>query len=127
MPDFARVRTVEEITYITGVGPYTLAGATTGHFRFRDSYPAGATIPYKVTDGPNVEIVQGVFDGVNTLTRNMIFGSSNRGLPVNWTGKTRPLVWPLVNRSLASLAATIPNLTLNATGTVTFKQPTVGI
>lgn len=87
---------VEEHTIQVGVGPYTLKGATASYFTFRDAYNDGATVTYRVTNGPNVEIVTGVFNAIaNTLSRGTVIVSSNSDNLINWNDNTRLLIRPV--------------------------------
>jgi hypothetical protein len=89
---------IAETTYITGTGPYTLNGPIAGFFPFSAEYIDGQSgILYRVSDGANTEETSGTYTAAtNSLSRDTIIVSTNGGNPVNWSGRTRPLVQGLV-------------------------------
>ncbi len=96
--EFADSAAVYEYSYSTGTGPYELAGAYGGFFRFSDAYQDGQTIYYRVTDGSaNTEFAIGTLNAAaNTISRDTIIQSSNGGAAINWTGRTRLLIHAMV-------------------------------
>ncbi len=101
-----------EYSYTAGLGPYILAGAWSTHLPFSAHYMTGSSVIYRVTDGSSAdgsqfEIATGIYDATaKTLTRISILASSSAGAPVNWSGRTRLLVRPLL--SALPLCATPP-------------------
>lgn len=96
---------VLEYSYTAGVGTYLLAGALSGCLPFsaRPDFVAGATVIYSVKNGSDgvasdEEIATGIYNvGAKTLTRASIIASTNGGARVNWNGRTRLLVRPLMS------------------------------
>ncbi len=87
-----------EYSYTMGSGgPYVLAGAWGSHKRFSNRFITGNTVLYRVTDGSaNTEYCTGTYDSAaNTLTRTVL-DSTNGGAAINWSGRTRLMVHPLV-------------------------------
>jgi len=100
--NFGASVTIAEYTDVTGVANYRLLGAIPGCFRFRDApHLNGDTVTYHVTDGPNVELVTGIFSTgtPDTLSRPTILASSNAGSPVVWSGRTRPILHEVAGAS----------------------------
>ncbi len=94
---------IYEFSYTTGTGDYALAGGWSTHLPLSARYPGGATgITYYVKDGSTgagsqFEVGIGDYDaGGKTLSRLSILASSNNNQLVDWSGRTRLLVRPLV-------------------------------
>lgn len=76
---------VFETTTTTGTGTITLGGAKGGHFAFGDKLSNGDSCTYCITNGVDLEIVDGVYaTSGNTLTRVTVRESTNSGNKVDW-------------------------------------------
>ncbi len=93
-PNVGESATIAEYTDTVGDGSYSLRGALTGCFRFRDAHLDGESFDYIVSDGPNIEIDTGTltYGDPDTLSRDLVQASSNAGAPIFWRGDTRPLL-----------------------------------
>jgi hypothetical protein len=75
---------VRETTTTTGTGTLTLAGAVTGYQAFSSAFSNGERVTYTIFDGTSWEVGIGTYSS-NTLTRDIITGSSNSGNAVSWS------------------------------------------
>lgn len=81
---------IEETSTTTGTGDYALGGATTGNNTFGSWFVDGQILPYIAVDGAGgFEAGFGRYNTANTLTRVIVFNSSNAGSEVSWAAGTR--------------------------------------
>lgn len=84
---------VQETSTTSGTGSLTLAGAVTGYQSFSSGIGNGNTTYYSISDGTNWEIGTGTYTSAgNTISRDVVFSSSNGGALVNFTSNTKN-VW----------------------------------
>lgn len=78
---------VWENTSTIGTGTLTLIGALVSYQTFTSAFSTGQIVYYALTDGVNWEVGQGTFTtgGGGTLSRDVVFASSNAGALVNLT------------------------------------------
>jgi hypothetical protein len=97
-----------EYSLITGVGPYTLAGAMGGFLPLSERYANGATVAYWATDrSGKSELCSGTYSIAGpTLTRTLIV--STTGALIDWSGRTRVFIEPVLAE--LPLCATAPTL-----------------
>lgn len=101
---------VLETTVTTGTGDITLEGAKSGHFAFGDKLSDGDSCTYCITDGVDLEIVDGVYStSGDSLTRVTVRESTNAGAKVSWGSGNKDVF--LVESAKDSI---------NAKGTVAF-------
>lgn len=74
---------VWEQTNTTGTGTLTLAGALTDFQSFNTAFVTGTRVYYTIQGGVDWEVGTGVFTSPSTLTREVVFDSSNAGALVN--------------------------------------------
>lgn len=74
---------VQEQTNTTGTGTLTLAGALTDFQSFASAFVTGTRIYYTIQGQTDWEVGTGVFTSPSTLTREVVFASSNAGALVN--------------------------------------------
>lgn len=75
---------VKETTTTTGTVTITLAGAASGFQSFA-VIGDGNTTYYTISDGTNWEVGLGTYTSSGTtLSRDIVFSSSNSGAKVNW-------------------------------------------
>lgn len=83
---------IKEVTTTTGTGTYTLSGAVTGFLAF-SQIGNGNTTWYCVSDNTNFEIGLGTYTtSGTTLSRDIIYSSSNSGNAVNWGAGNKNVV-----------------------------------
>ncbi|MBF0182618.1 MAG: hypothetical protein HQM03_21595, partial [Magnetococcales bacterium] len=76
---------VKENATVEGTSLYTLTGASIGFQSFATAFADGARLQYCAESGTRWEVGEGVFNAVNgTLSRDIIFSSSNNGAAVDW-------------------------------------------
>lgn len=77
-----------ETTATTGTGTVTLAGAIEGLQTFANAGVVdGEQVPYSIIDGTDFEIGYGTYmSSGTTLSRDVVFDSSNAGSKVNLSG-----------------------------------------
>jgi hypothetical protein len=98
---------VQETSTTTGTGTLSMAGAVTGYQSFSSAFSTGQTVYYAMTDGTNWEVGQGTYTtSGDTLSRDVIFASSNSGSAVNWSAGTRNVWCDLPAQVLADKALT---------------------
>lgn len=101
---------VFETTTSTGEGTILLDGAKGGHFAFGEKLSDGDSCTYCITDGVDLEIVDGVYStSGDTLTRVTVRESTNSGSKVDWGAGNKDVF--LVESAKDSI---------NAKGTVAF-------
>jgi hypothetical protein len=78
---------VKETSSTTGTGTITLAGAASGFRTFAADYTVEDSLYYCITDqsGSEWEVGIGKLATSSTLTRDVVFDSSNSGSLVNFT------------------------------------------
>jgi hypothetical protein len=74
---------VAETTNTAGTGTLTLAGALTDFQSFNTAFVTGTRVYYTIQGGVDWEVGTGVFTSPSTLTREVVFDSSNAGALVN--------------------------------------------
>lgn len=109
---------IKETTATTGTGPLLLLGAQPTHFAFSSKLSDQDTCEYNVADqanGPNVEIGLGRYNaGTNTLSRLVVYASSNGGALVSFSGVVKDVFLDLpAYRIVADMGAVTP-VTLGA-------------
>ncbi len=106
---------VKESSTTTGTGTYSLAGAVSGHQGFVAAGCAGAQVPYVVTDGTNYEIGLGTITdaATDTLSRDVVYASSNSGSAVNWSAGTRDVYLADISGKIAQVHTITGNTTLS--------------
>lgn len=82
---------VKETTTTIGTASYVLLGAAAGFQSFSSGVGNGNACEYCCTDGTNWEVGQGTLTGGTTLSRSVIYASSNGGAAVNWGVGTRDI------------------------------------
>lgn len=114
MPNIILADFVKESSTTTGTGTYSLAGAVAGHQGFVAAGCAGAQVPYVVTDGTNYEIGLGTITdaGTDTLSRDVVYASSNAGSAVNWSAGTRDVYLADISGRVAQVHTITGNTTL---------------
>lgn len=101
---------VFETTATTGEGTILLEGAKGGHFAFGEKLSDGDSCTYCITDGVDLEIVDGVYStSADSLTRVTVRESTNAGAKVDWGSGNKDVF--LVESAKDSI---------NAKGTVAF-------
>jgi hypothetical protein len=81
---------VQETSATTGTGTLTLAGAVTGFQAFSTAFVTGQRVYFCVTDNTNWEVSEGTYTtSGTTLTRDVVFSSSNAGALVNFGAGTK--------------------------------------
>lgn len=75
---------VEEISFTSGAGSYTLSGATPNMLTFAAKVPDQSIVTYRATDGARSEYAYGIFDYPSTLRRLSILSSSNDDELIDW-------------------------------------------
>lgn len=98
---------VQETTTTTGTGTITLAGAVSGFRTFTSAFTTGARVHYVIAGGTEWEVGEGELATTTTLTRNVIFASSNSGNAVNFSAGTKNVFCDLPAQSIADLALSI--------------------
>lgn len=106
-PGLAYKDRVQETAAAPGTGTMTLAGAVVGFQAFSTAVVTGQTVYYEITDGTNWETGQGIYTTASTtLTRDVVFSSSNSGALVNFTSGVN--VWlDLPAQTFADKALTV--------------------
>lgn len=101
---------VKESTITTGTGAYIMAGAAVGFQDFSVIGNANTTY-YAVTDGTDWEVGIGTYTASGTsLSRDLIFESSNSGNAVNWGAGTKDIFVTLpAERAIAPTKLTVTN------------------
>jgi hypothetical protein len=101
---------VKESTITTGTGAYSMAGAAVGFQDFSVIGNANTTY-YAVTDGTDWEVGIGTYTASGTsLSRDLIFESSNSGNAVNWGAGTKDIFVTLpAERAIAPTKLTVTN------------------
>lgn len=125
---------VQETTATTGTGPVTLLGAVSGFQSFA-VVGSGNSCCYCIADaaGTNWEVGLGVYSSTGpTLTRSVVYTSSNAGALVNFTSGTKNvfLTDPAAGRGLCGEIDQIPllsNLTWLNQNTASATQRPWGI
>lgn len=86
---------VKETTTTTGTGTLTLAGAALG-FRAFSVYGTGTIVDYciQTSGGSEWEVGRGTV-GSGTLTRDLVYASSNSGALVNLSAGTKDVFTPI--------------------------------
>jgi hypothetical protein len=86
MPDLPKLADrIKEISYSTGTGSITLAGASAGFSAFSSAFSSGDITFYAVTDGTNYEVGSGVFlDMTNDQIQRFAISSSNNNSLVDF-------------------------------------------
>jgi hypothetical protein len=74
---------VAETTATTGTGTLTLGGALQDFQSFNSAFPTNQRVYYTIQGGVDWEVGTGVFTSPSTLTREIVFSSSNAGALVN--------------------------------------------
>jgi hypothetical protein len=99
---------VKESTITTGTGAYSMAGAAVGFQDFSVIGNANTTY-YAVTDGTDWEVGIGTYTASGTsLSRDLIFESSNSGNAVNWGAGTKDIFVTLpAERAIAPTKLTV--------------------
>ena len=99
---------VKETTTTTSTGTYTLAGAVVGYQAFSVIGNANTTY-YAITDGTNWEVGIGTYTASGTtLSRDLIFESSNSGNAVNWGAGVKDIFVTLpAERAIAPTELTV--------------------
>jgi hypothetical protein len=82
---------VQETTTTVGTGAVTLAGALSGYRTFSSVLANGDRVPYAIVAGNEWEVGDGTFSGT-TLTRDIVYASSNAGSLVSFSAGTKN-VW----------------------------------
>jgi hypothetical protein len=99
---------VQETTTTSGTGTLSMAGAVAGFQSFSSAFVTGQTVYYGLTDGTNWEVGQGTYTtSGDTLSRDVIFSSSNSGSAVSLTGATTNVWCDLPAQVLADKAVTV--------------------
>src|SRR5581483_6516149 len=84
-----------ETSFTTGMGSFTLNGASTG-FRSFATIGDGNTCPYCITDGTNWETGYGTYTAAGpSLSRDIVLASSNSNALVNWGLGTKQVFSPV--------------------------------
>ena len=78
---------VQETTTSTGTTTIALNGASTGYRAF-STFATNAKVPYCITDGTNWEVGVGTYSA-STLTRDIVYSSSNANALVNFGAGTK--------------------------------------
>lgn len=105
-----------------GALEYTLSGVKAGYASFADSFPQGSRIQYCADGDGDFEVGEGIFSN-GVISRDLILGSSDGVLPVDWAiGSVNIVcvvaaatVQSIVNRGvylnvIGELSATMPGL-----------------
>jgi hypothetical protein len=81
----------QETTTTTGTGTVTLAGAVSNYQAFSANYTTGQTVYYCITDNAgNWEVGKGTYTtSGTTLSRDIVFASSNSNALVNFGAGTK--------------------------------------
>lgn len=98
---------VQETTTTTGTGTVTLAGAVSGFRAFQDAFTVGDTVHYVIAGGTEWEVGEGELASTTTLTRLVIFSSSNSGAAVSFSAGTKNVFCDLPAQSIADIGLTI--------------------
>lgn len=114
---------VQETSTTTGVGAFTLLGATTGYRAASTVCANGSTFTYYAEDidvsGRPIgdwETGLGTWGTGNILTRTTIYASSNANAAVNWAAGTRRIGLSLVSQASLGPTTIGGSVTTNATG-----------
>lgn len=98
---------VQETTTTTGTGTVTLAGAVSGYRAFQDAFAVGDTVHYVIAAGAEWEVGEGELASTTTLTRLVVFSSSNSGAAVSFSAGTKNVFCDLPAQSIADIGLTI--------------------
>lgn len=105
MPSYAD--RVQETTTTTGTGTITLAGAVTGYRTFQSVYAVGESLRYVIAGGAEWEVGEGELATTTTLTRSVVYSSSNSGSAVNFSAGTKNVFVDLPAQAIADLPLSI--------------------
>lgn len=100
---------VQETSTTTGVGTYTLAGASQGYQAF-SVFTSGTTVYYCATDNIQWEVGSGIYTTSGATLTRVVVASSSGGSAINWATGTRMIF----ATAPASVLQYIGNLTANA-------------
>ena len=107
----------------TGTTSPLALGAAVGGFRSAAGLVNGATYNYAIWDGPNYEVGQGVYSTSGpTITRALIYASSNSGAAINLSGSA----WVIVGTVLAADLAPTGSGDLVRSVSPTLTTPNIG-
>lgn len=99
---------VQESSTTSGTGTLSMLGAVAGYQSFSSAFATGQLVNYGLTDGINWEVGQGTYTtSGDTLTRTLIFASSNSGSAVNLTGAVTYVWCDLPANTIADKAVTV--------------------
>ena len=112
---------VKETTTVTGTGPATLAGASSGYRSFASQLSIGDTCAYVIVNSNASEWETGIgtYSAINTLTRTTIHASTNANAAVVFTAGVKDVfMGPTANTILSDVTSTDGSVTINQTGTI---------
>ena len=112
---------VKETTTVTGTGPATLAGASSGYRSFASQLSIGDTCAYVIVNSNASEWETGIgtYSAVNTLTRTTVQASTNANAAVVFTAGVKDVfMGPTANTILSDVTSTDGSVTINQTGTI---------
>lgn len=98
---------VQETTTTTGTGTITLAGAVTGFRTFTSAFATGERVHYVIDGGAEWEVGEGELATTTTLTRLIVFSSSNSGAAVNFSAGTKNVFCDVPAKNVSDLALSI--------------------
>lgn len=88
---------IQDISFTSGTGSYTLDKGIAGKNRIENAYSDGAAITVYVTDTSQMEVVTGVYSAAaNTISRATLVMSSTGGL-INWPTTGQRIVTPIAS------------------------------
>lgn len=98
---------VQETTTTTGTGTVTLAGAVSGYRTFTSAFATGEKVHYVIAGGTEWEVGEGTLATTTTLSRDVVFSSSNSGAAVNFSAGTKNVFVDLPAQSIADIGMSI--------------------
>jgi hypothetical protein len=95
---------VQETTTTTGTGTVTLAGAVSDFQAFQTAFPTGTRVFYAIAGGTDWEVGSGTLVTATTLSRDVVYGSSNAGALVNLAAGSKSVFCDLPAVAIADIA-----------------------
>lgn len=98
---------VQETTTTTGTGTITLAGAVSDYQSFQSAFATGSKIRYVIDGLTDWETGEGTLATTTTLSRDLVYESSNAGALVNLAAGTHNVRCDLPAKAVADMGMAI--------------------